>query len=185
MENFPINMTMSGLSGDGCDVAANVMIDGSVSPSTSSGVSSLASSYVVPGSNGYVTTRVNLHKLAVSILLVSRIIFVTLIWMENVAPHFNLNSVTAAVAPPPPTPSSRLTEAEALLALSNQSETDADEGIVSDQSSSASSTASSSDLTLQRDSSNTIKVRQEGSQEARLQRAISQRGFTSLQPPPY
>lgn len=55
MENFPINMTMSGLSGDGCDVAANVMIDGSVSPSTSSGVSSFGSSYVVSGSNGYAT----------------------------------------------------------------------------------------------------------------------------------
>ena len=55
MDNFPINMTMSGLSGDcgGCDVAANVMIDGSVSPSTSSGVSSLGSSYIVSGSNGY------------------------------------------------------------------------------------------------------------------------------------
>ena len=55
MDNFPINLTMSGLSGDGggCDVAANVMIDGSVSPSTSSGVSSLGSSYVVSGSNGY------------------------------------------------------------------------------------------------------------------------------------
>ena len=54
MDNFPINLTMSGLSGDGggCDVAANVMIDGSVSPSTSSGISSLGSSYVVSGSNG-------------------------------------------------------------------------------------------------------------------------------------
>ena len=52
-----------------------------------------------------------------------------------------------------------MTEAEALLALSNQSETDADEGIVSDQSS-ASSTASSSDLILQQESgSKTIKVR--------------------------
>lgn len=58
------------------------------------------------------------------------------------------------------TTSSRMTEAEALLALSNQSETDADEGIVSDQSS-ASSTASSSDLILQQDSSKTIKVRTE------------------------
>ena len=57
------------------------------------------------------------------------------------------------------TTSSRMTEAEALLALSNQSETDADEGIVSDQSS-ASSTASSSDLILQQDSSKTIKVRE-------------------------
>ena len=56
LDNFPINMTMSGLSGDGggggCDVAANVMIDGSISPSTSSGVSSLGSSYVVSGING-------------------------------------------------------------------------------------------------------------------------------------
>ena len=60
------------------------------------------------------------------------------------------------------TTSSRMTEAEALLALSNQSETDADEGIVSDQSS-ASSTASSSDLILQQDSgSKTIKVRKGG-----------------------
>ena len=58
-----------------------------------------------------------------------------------------------------------MTEAEALLALSNQSETDADEGIVSDQSS-ASSTASSSDLILQQDSgSKTIKVRKGGRTE--------------------
>ena len=44
--------------------------------------------------------------------------------------------------------SSRMTEAEALLALSNQLSSETDEGIVSDQSS-ASSTASSSELALQ------------------------------------
>ena len=63
-----------------------------------------------------------------------------------------------------PTTVSRMTEAEALLALSNQSETDADEGIVSDQSSAsstASSTASSSDLITQQDNSKTVKVREE------------------------
>ena len=58
---------------------------------------------------------------------------------------------------PAPT-SSRMTEAEALLALSNPCEAEADEGIVSDQSS-ASSTASSSDLVMQQDSSKNLKVR--------------------------
>ena len=51
-----------------------------------------------------------------------------------------------------------MTEAEALLALSNPCEAEADEGIVSDQSS-ASSTASSSDLVTQQDSSKNLKVR--------------------------
>jgi hypothetical protein len=109
-------MTMSGLlCGAGVEnmsVAANVMIDGSVSPSTSSGISSLCSSYV-PGSNG--------------------------------------NGCI-----------SNLTEAEALLQLSNQ---ESDEGIVSDQSSASStaSSSSSSDLILQAENNKkNIKVRISG-----------------------
>jgi hypothetical protein len=104
---IPLNMTMQTLTSAGCDmsVAANVQIDGSVSPSASSGVSSLCSSYVVGSVN------------------------------------------------------SNLTEAEALLQLSNQ---ESDEGIVSDQSSSASSisssSSSSSDLVLKDMNNKAIKT---------------------------